>query len=514
MVAPNKRETSEWEEIGKQTELDGAPELAETLNLIGWPPSAEGAIDVTDPSSMMSGVEDVREKGASGISHSESGQSSSTGAKVSKGSKDTSVMGNPMQLYLREIGRVPLLTTEEERRLAKLASGMRRIKDLRTDLARSSGRRVSAQQVVNALLEGLAQQADLASTLCGELGLPEEVRISQLVGDPGLRAVLDGVFDSALNESLSKSLGIPADEVDRKLADLALDSWLLPRELVDVFKESSVRELSELTSNEKAQERLASLELRLRAYLESIEGEGYRAHEHLVEANLRLVVSLAKKYIGRGIPVMDLVQEGNLGLIRAVEKFIYQKGYKFSTYATWWIRQAITRAISEQARTIRLPAHVVEMANKVAKERSRLLQEYGREPISLEIGKGLGLSTEKVEDILAVSQRPISLDVPVGEEEDSYLGDFVEDSTAPAPADNAYRELMRDELDELLSTLSEREKLVLKLRFGLGDGRSRTLEEVGRRVGVTRERIRQIEARAIRKLRRPSRQKKLRDFLN
>ena len=280
--------------------------------------------------------------------------------------------------------------------------------------------------------------------------------------------------------------------------------------------EDEVRLAKRLEQGRKAAERLRqakNLDEKQRARLEEQVADGERARKRLIQANSRLVVSIAKKYVGHGVPFLDLIQEGNLGLIRAVEKFDYRRGYKFSTYATWWIRQAITRALADQARTIRVPVHMSEQINKLKALQRRLEQELGRDPTPNELAAEMGLSPRKVEQILEIAQRPLSLELPIGDEADSELGDFIEDEGTPLPTELAWQELLREEIERVLGSLSPREARVLQLRFGLTDGRQHTLEEVGEKFGVTRERIRQIETKAIRRLRHPMRSKRLRDYL-
>jgi RNA polymerase primary sigma factor len=343
---------------------------------------------------------------------------------------------DPVRMYLKEIGKVPLLTA--------------------------------------------AQEVDLA------------------------RRIEAGEFATELRELTEEE-----DRVDQKRLRLVTESVVAIREhQIEKFGkvEGIGRDRIGKTYKPKTREGLDDL-------LRRVERDGQLAKRKLIEANLRLVVSIAKRYVGRGMLFLDLIQEGNLGLIRAVEKFDYSKGYKFSTYATWWIRQAITRAIADQARTIRIPVHMVETINKLVRIQRQLLQDLGREPLPEEIGRQMGIPADKVREILKVSQEPVSLETPIGEEEDSHLGDFIEDSDAVVPVDAASFILLQEQLESVLHTLSEREKKVIQLRFGLLDGHPRTLEEVGREFGVTRERIRQIESKTLSKLRHPSRSQKLRDYL-
>ena len=343
---------------------------------------------------------------------------------------------DPVRMYLKEIGKVPLLTAAQE-----------------VDLAR----RIEAGEFATELRE-LTEEED---------------RVDQ----KRLRQVTESVVAIREHqiEKFGKVEGIGRDRIGKS------------------YKPKTREGLDDL--------------------LRRVERDGQLAKRKLIEANLRLVVSIAKRYVGRGMLFLDLIQEGNLGLIRAVEKFDYSKGYKFSTYATWWIRQAITRAIADQARTIRIPVHMVETINKLVRIQRQLLQDLGREPLPEEIGRQMGIPADKVREILKVSQEPVSLETPIGEEEDSHLGDFIEDSDAVVPVDAASFILLQEQLESVLHTLSEREKKVIQLRFGLLDGHPRTLEEVGREFGVTRERIRQIESKTLSKLRHPSRSQKLRDYL-
>lgn len=415
-------------------------------------------------------------------------------------------LDDPVRMYLREIGRVPLLSASREVELAMAMERgeylVQKRQQLRDDFGESPDADVLGRAIYHSFQAGWSHVASVYRAAYGEVPLPpRSVCLAQVLP-------ITQLSEAAVTKACG-ALELSPEELEESLRLRTVEWGLLPPAIQGLLRETEDWP-NELTVDQIFRDQQVRLRRRWDEHVEA----GNRAKVALTEANLRLVVSVAKKYVGRGMSMLDLIQEGNLGLIRAVEKFQYHKGFKFSTYATWWIRQAITRAIADQARTIRIPVHMVETINRLIRTSRRLQQELGREPSSDEIGTEMQLDPERVREIMKISLEPVSLEMPIGEEEDSNLGDFIEDHKILAPADAASRQMLKEQMDDVLGTLSERERQVLAMRFGLEDGRSRTLEEVGKAFGVTRERIRQIEAKALRKLRHPSRSKKLKDYLD
>jgi len=410
---------------------------------------------------------------------------------------------DPVRMYLREIGRVSLLSADHEVALAKRMERGESLHAFLQDVVYRYGFTPPAEVICLEVYEALVDNWDILRTVyCSQY--PEEPQCSRRKLLSSISHT-DNIDPTVIRKLCVREGGTPEDMLDNIRITL-LTAAMLPEPLQEAFDEG------DWPDNEALAEILLSIEAQLENHWQAILDDSSAARKHLVEANLRLVVSVAKKYTGRGMSLLDLIQEGNLGLLKAVEKFRYTKGYKFSTYATWWIRQAITRAIADQARTIRIPVHMVETINRVFKISRRLMQEIGREPTPEELGQAVGMPADKIREVLKISQEPVSLETPIGEEEDSHLGDFIEDQKAIAPSEAASHRLLKEQITSVLNSLTKRERKVLQLRFGLEDGRSRTVEEVGREFGVTRERIRQIETKALRKLRHPSRSKKLKVY--
>lgn len=424
---------------------------------------------------------------------------------------------DPVRMYLHEIGKYPLLNAKLERDLASKIEPYKYIENIKESFKNSYNRYPTTSDYVIQLMKNLSDCDVVIDKLAEHLNAGKKMSFKEKLLNEKLHKAIDEFINPEAVTKIAHELNLDPAEIEKRLVDYSIYVRIINPEIFTIIDANStwdkVKQMIGKNGDSKLIGKIEGHCTPFEHKFELINREGKEASKQLTVSNLRLVVSVAKKYVGHGMPLLDLIQEGNIGLVRAVEKFEYRKGYKFSTYATWWIRQAITRAIADQARTIRIPVHMVETINRLLKVNRKLSQEFGREPSCEEIGMGMEISADKVREIMKLSQVPISLEMPIGEEEDSHLGDFIEDRSNLPPADAASRELLKAQLDKVLGELTDRERKVLLLRFGLEDGRARTLEEVGKEFNVTRERIRQIEAKALRKLRHPSRSRKLKDYL-
>jgi RNA polymerase primary sigma factor len=421
------------------------------------------------------------------------------------------------RMYLQEIGRVPLLNVNEEKLLCRKIELGRSLDEIEENHFKKYKKFPSPAEIVVQLLSQLSRSYPVVKIIGEHIGIASSRNVVETIRNPELRSAVDEVIDTSLIAATGKGIGKGPAAAEDAIIDVSVNTQLLPPQLLRLLAKdkTSWQKLKILVTSDKFLSQLDSYSNEFKAYFRQVQTEAKASERHLTEANLRLVVSIAKKYIGHGMPLLELIQEGNIGLIRAVDKFQYRKGYKFSTYATWWIRQGITRSIADQSRAIRIPVHMVETINKLLRTMRQLVQELGREPSYDEIGGRLGMSPERVEEVMALFFRePISLDMPIGEDEDSRLGDLVEDHGSLAPTEATSQQLLKEQIDKVLGELTDREKRVLQLRFGLKDGHARTLEEVGKEFNVTRERIRQIEGKALRKLRHPTRSRKLKGYLD